>query len=69
MNIPKAISQLREEQNLKQWQFKLGKNQMSLIETGKVTPSIDTLIRICKTLNIKLSELISLAETMPSGES
>jgi len=62
MNLPKAILQLREEQNLKQWQFKLGKNQMSLIETGKVTPSLDTLIRICNTLNIKLSELISLAE-------
>jgi len=35
---------------------------MSLIEKGKVTPSIDTLIRICDTLKIKLSELISLAE-------
>jgi len=64
MNLPKAILQLREEQNLKQWQFKLGKNQMSLIETGKVTPSIDTLNRICDTLNIKLSELISFAESI-----
>jgi len=64
MNLPKAILQLREEQNLKQWQFKLGKNQMSLIETGKVTPSIETLQRISDTLGIKFSELISLAENL-----
>jgi len=62
MNLPKAIRQLRKEAELSQSKFNLGKNQMSLIETGKVTPSIDTLKRICDTLGIKLSELISLAE-------
>jgi len=62
MNLPKAIYQLRKERKIRQCEFKLGKNQMSLIEKGKVTPSIDTLIRICDTLKIKLSELISLAE-------
>jgi len=62
MNLPKAILQLRKKAKLSQSKFKLGKNQMSLIETGKVTPSIDTLQRICDTLKIKLSELISLAE-------
>jgi len=64
MNLPKAIYQLRKEAKLSQSKFKLGKNQMSLIETGKVTPSLDTLIRICNTLNIKLSELILLAESI-----
>jgi len=64
MNLPIAILQLRKEAKLSQSKFKLGKNQMSLIETGKVTPSIDTLNRICDTLGIKLSELIRVAENI-----
>lgn len=68
MNLPKAIQQLRKEKNLTQTQLiercELGKNQLTRIEKGYSTPTIETLQRICSELGVKVSELIIKAENL-----
>ena len=68
MNLPKAIQQLRKEKSLTQTQLiercELGHNQLTRIEKGYSTPTIETLQRICSELGVKLSELIIKAENL-----
>ena len=64
MNLSKAIETKRKQANLSQRSFGLGKNQLTEIERGKQVPTLYTLQRICEVLGCKVSELITMAETL-----
>ena len=62
--IGERIVQLRTEKNLKQIDLAIRLNvedsALRRIEKGRTNPTIKTLYRIAKELNVKLSELINV---------
>ncbi|ONK21710.1 hypothetical protein BLX87_20780 [Bacillus sp. VT-16-64] len=63
MNVGKRIKSLREQANMSgrllAEKTNLDPSQISKIEKGVSKPSLDALERICKVLNISLSEFFS----------
>ncbi|MBA2583271.1 MAG: helix-turn-helix transcriptional regulator [Bacteroidetes bacterium] len=61
MNIPANIKRLRKLKNLSQKEvaaaIKVGQGQYSVIESGKITPTIPTLEKIAKVLEVDIAEL------------
>ncbi len=66
INIGKRIKNLREASDIPARTLaqmtNLDPSQISKIESGASKPSLDALYRICKVLNISLSEFFSEAE-------
>lgn|SRR5690625_4552764 len=63
VNVGERIKQLRDDQGLTgkelAKQVQLDPSQISKIEKGEAKPSIDALYKICKSLNISLSDFFS----------
>jgi transcriptional regulator with XRE-family HTH domain len=64
----RVLRQLRQEAGMSQEQLGLEsgvqRNFISLIETGQNQPTVTTVFRLAKALNLKPSELIAQAERM-----
>lgn len=62
MNIPANIKRLRKLKNLSQKEvataIKMGQGQYSVIESGKIVPTIPTLEKIAKVLEVDIAELL-----------
>jgi len=65
--ITKRIREEREKQRISQMDlsFKAGlsQNQVNYIETGKRTPNLNTILRICKVLQINPAVLFEPGDT------
>lgn len=68
--LGKAIVQLRKQRGLAQEKFandaEIDRRYMSDIENGKRNISIDVIERVANCLNISVSELFSVAESIES---
>lgn len=60
--IGKRLSKTRKAKNLTQQQFSdrvgMSVSEISRIETGKITPTLDAMLRFCEELNIGLDYLL-----------
>ncbi len=61
--LGKRIRDMRESKNISIKDFEslqdsIDRHALSRIETGKITPSVFTLYRICKALGIRQSDLL-----------
>ncbi|WP_220460782.1 helix-turn-helix domain-containing protein [Pseudomonas monteilii] len=74
-----VLAELRKGFGLSQeklgFEAEMDRSFISLLERGKRSPTLDTLMRLCKVLNISLTELSALVEaqlcrqaTTPTGE-
>lgn len=68
MNIGKTIKLLRKEQHMTQedlsFESGLAPRTITQLEQNGTNTRISTLIKVCKALNVELSELIREAERM-----
>ena len=68
MNIGKTIKLLRKEQHMTQedlsFESGLAPRTITQLENNGTNTRINTLIEVCKALNVELSELIREAERM-----
>ena len=64
--LAQTLLTLRKSKELSQSEVirlsKIGKNQLYLIENGKIVPKIETLIKLCEVYKISLSELFREAK-------
>ena len=72
-SFAKVLRQLRKEKKLSQEKFGfeagLHRTYVSQLERGLKSPSLHTLSVICKTLNIAMSEFLSMVEKEMKEES
>mgnify|MGYP001614139882 FL=1 len=68
MNIGEKIRKAREFKDVSQQyladQLNISQKQLSRIENDHVSPTFETLEKICESLDIKLHELLQLNESM-----
>jgi transcriptional regulator with XRE-family HTH domain len=66
MHIGEAIKKIRKEQKVSQEKLaldaELSRRYIYLLESGKSSPTFDTLEKIADVLNVKVSEIVSLTE-------
>lgn len=62
----RVLADLRRGENLSQeklgFEAEMDRSFISLLERGKRSPTLDTIIRLCQVLNVSLSQLASLVE-------
>ncbi|MBF8164730.1 helix-turn-helix transcriptional regulator (plasmid) [Stutzerimonas stutzeri] len=62
----RVLADLRRGVNLSQeklgFEAEMDRSFISLLERGKRSPTLDTLVRLCQVLHVSLSQLTSLVE-------